>query len=501
MYRFATLTAVSTSSQATPDKYSLETQDATCRAVALAKGWRETCEPFVIPGESRTRWVNLSDAEQAIPALRAMLDAATRREYDVLVIYDYNRLRDLLAPVSKALASYGVQIYSVSQPIEPQDPAEYSPYTSDTAVMMEGLSGITNKLQIADLRRKYRDNMPLRVTKTGIPAISIPFGYRKPKGHESDPKAIPERDPLTVAYVVKMKDMLLAGQSIRQIVEYLDCEHVAPPRAGSWYPQTVRNILRNPYYAGIVRWGLSRSHVDPRTGARVTVWPPSTARIITGQGKHIALWDEETYQAILAELARRGYSFRGKKNNQFTGLMRCGVCGSSLWYHSNGKKDARHIWRCGNGKPGHPTLTHSDALEKVGAALVKAIKSQVFDEPLPEPENPITHPAPDQIEALFEKRKRIEAGYENGLYDLRAFSEKVAALDDQLKTLRQEKESQHAQHENRVRWLETLGGLAGMVDYLPTWLAEEQRGTVNKTLSVLLKEIIWKDGEIELHWL
>lgn len=498
MVRFATLTAVSTAEQVSPDKFSLDTQATTCRTVGASKGWRETSGPFVIPGESRTRWVNLSDAEQAIPALRAMLDAAARREYDVLVIYDYNRLRDLLAPVSKVLASYGVQIYSVSQPVEPQNPDDYSPYTSDTSVMMEGLSGITNKLQIADLRRKYRKEMPNRVLKLGIPAISISYGYRKPKGRESDQKAIPEQDPLTVGYVVKMKDLLLAGQSIRQIIAYLEKEQAPPPRGTRWHANTVRHILRNPFYAGVVQWGLSQSRLDPRTGVRSTVWPPPKDKVITASGKHVPLWDDETHRAILAELARRGRRYRGQKNNQFTGLMRCGVCGGPLWYHSNGKKQARQIWRCRNGKPGHPTLTHLDALEKIGAALVAAFQGQAA--PLQEPTDEPATNAAEQVSALQEQRKRIEAGYEAGLYSLKAFAEKVAALDTRLANLRGDTDAQNARRENRARWLQERGELAEMGEYLPTWLVEGQRGAVNKALSVLLEKIVWRDGEIELHW-
>lgn len=63
-----------------------------------------------------------------------------------------------------------------------------------------------------------------------------------------------------------------------------------------------------------------------------------------------------------------------------------------------------------------------------------------------------------------------------------------------------ETDAARARQENRARWLETLGGLIGVVAYLPTWLAEEQPGMVNKVLSVLLEKIVWDGETIQIKW-
>ena len=115
--RFAILIAVSSKAQAEDDKVSLAVQEQRCRETGLARGWVEVSGPYSVPGESRQRWVNLRDAELAIPQLKIMLDDAQAHKFDVLVIYDYNRLRDLLDPVSKSLSHYNAQIFSVSQPV------------------------------------------------------------------------------------------------------------------------------------------------------------------------------------------------------------------------------------------------------------------------------------------------------------------------------------------------------------------------------------------------
>jgi hypothetical protein len=59
-------------------------------------------------------------------------------------LYNYDRLRDLLDPVAKTLASYSVQIFSVNQAVEPLPPETFNPYASDSESMMRGLSQIIN---------------------------------------------------------------------------------------------------------------------------------------------------------------------------------------------------------------------------------------------------------------------------------------------------------------------------------------------------------------------
>ena len=99
MIRFAIFAAVSTRPQAAADKISLPEQIKLCRNAGKSHQWKETAGPFIIPGETRTQWINLRDAEEQITnpdgthPLRDLLDAAKRREYDVLILYHYNRLR------------------------------------------------------------------------------------------------------------------------------------------------------------------------------------------------------------------------------------------------------------------------------------------------------------------------------------------------------------------------------------------------------------------------
>lgn len=495
MFRFAIWAAVSTEAQAASDKVSIQEQETKCRQVANDRGWRETTGPFLVPGESRSRWVNLRDAEQAIPALRTMLNAAQHHQFDLLVMYDYNRLRDLLDPVAKTLAFYNVQIFSVSQPVEPIAVADYNPYASDTANIMQGMSKIISQAQIADLRRKYKYAMPRRVSERGLP-VQIPFGYRKPPGRETDRNAVPVQDPRRAGLVLKARDMLFRGQSIQQIVEMLEKSGEPPPRGARWYPQTVRDILKNPFYAGFVRWGVSAVHLDPRTGKRYRDREIPPEKIIIAKGKHVPLWDEETHRDIISEISSRRKNYRGKMNHQFTGLMVCGVCGQKLWtfYDGNFNRPEQniHVWRCSSRKR-HVVISNENALQEVAKALKSYFTNKGW---LAQEESKIlgvNKPVIDvtsQIEELQSRRKRLEDGYLAGLFSLQSFTSHVSDLDRQISALEQQVAGEMDIETERARRFKTLGELVELLEQFPNYLAEGDPQEINQKLRVIVDKIV-----------
>jgi site-specific DNA recombinase len=87
--------------------FSLDAQLQDCQALAAELGATVTHEPFTD---------NDSGAELDLDGLNAMLDAAGRREFDVLIVYDMDRLARNLAKqlaVEQELRKYGVAIHDV----------------------------------------------------------------------------------------------------------------------------------------------------------------------------------------------------------------------------------------------------------------------------------------------------------------------------------------------------------------------------------------------------
>lgn len=496
--RFAIFCAVSSREQAKSDKTSLADQERLCRQAALERGWVESAGPFIVPGSSRTAYISLRDAETGLPALRAALNAAQARRYDVLVMLDLNRLRELMDQVFRALFAYRVQLFNLHEPVEPIDPSAYDEAAAQTVGTLIGVSMITSRYEINQIRFKHKTGMPSRIN-AGLPA-QIPYGYRRPLTSETDPKRIrklpPEPDPEQTAAVLRMKDLLLSGHSIRQIVDTLERDHIPPPQRLTWHPQTVRDILRNPFYAGQVRFGVSRYLHDPRTGQRRRLRKIPQDQVLQAQGKHPPLWDIATHQAILAELARRSIHYRGRQNNQFTGLVKCGECGASLWRYHNGQRGAhRIVWRCSTHAPDHPVISHERLLNEVGRLLTLQLRPYIDRTRRPASASPDPSAlARKTIAELQDQLAQARHGYLKRIFSDDEFAALKSDLDTRISLAEADLQRLQLETEQRRTWLTQLEALDRRLDHLPQWLHDEDPAQVNRNLHLLISSITVLEG-------
>jgi len=498
-FRAAIWAAVSTETQATDDKVSLGAQEELCRSLLTSRGWTEAAGPYVVPGASRTRWINLRDAEREIPPLQAMLDDAQATRFNLLVLYDFNRLRDLLDPVARTLAAFGAQVFSVSQPVEPLPPEDFDTYVADTSSMMQGLSQIISRAQIADLRRKYRFAMPKRVKEFGLPAISIPYGYSKPPGRETDRRAVPVQIPEEIDVLRTIRNLFLSGHSRGDIAKALTSMGIPAPRS-HWNQATIGMILTNPFYFGQVVFGRSRVKVDPPTGQRKRLQGLPRSLWTVGQGKHEPIWTEEEFEEVQQEIRRRRGRNIGIRRQvyQLTSLLRCVECGSTLGRFKNGPRAESDgaIWRCYLG-PSHPraSITESRALLQLAGRLRQLLDG--LD--LPAASNiPREHPiqARQTLRRLEAKRLRFQRAYGDGLMSYEDFANRIRELDEQAEVLTRRAAEEHGREAAMKKRQESVDRLAGILEAVPTFLSAAPAQEVNQALRDLFQEILVGRGEI-----
>jgi DNA invertase Pin-like site-specific DNA recombinase len=113
-------------------------------------------------------------------------------------------------------------------------------------------------------------------------------------------------------FVRRMFDELVAGIPQRQITLKLEAEGVPTRSGGRWRQPTVRKMLKNPVYAGLIRDGDNLV-----------------------EGRHEAIVDRETWekaQALMAATARTHKRGRPCTSRHLfrKGFLRCGICGGSL---------------------------------------------------------------------------------------------------------------------------------------------------------------------------
>ncbi len=486
--RAAIFAAVSTAAQAKDDKVSIGVQIDRGRELIQDRGWVETAGPYIAIA-SRTRWIDLKDAALAIPDLYMMITEAQAHLFDVLIIFDYTRLRSLLSPISRTLSAYSIQLLSASQPIEIVDPEKYDPTNADTASIVEFSAGFTSQAEIASLKRRFRQGMPKRIQKKGLHKGQLPYGYRKPIGQEKNREAIPEQHPLQAPNVLLIKELFLAGQSFWQIADQMtERKIISPGGKKIWRDVMVRSILHNKFYSGQVSFGNKRSVTDPLTGKRREIRNPASA-IVIGEGRHTPLWDKNTAQLIIEELKRRGQSrYSGKKTARLSNFMYCGTCDARMWvgYADNYSNPEKRVYFCSADRT-HIVIKETILVPLFISELTERLKH--IDGLVLTPEKNTTHNT-TALKELQTRLTRIDDAYEAGAMPLEKYTERSKELLAEIEAFQRQIDDK-VQIAARIKQKsEALNGFAQIVKRTPKYLTDAPAQQVNNHLRRIISKLI-----------
>ena len=94
-----------------------------------------------------------------------------------------------------------------------------------------------------------------RVKAGGSPGGPVPFGFKR----EGD-RFLP--DPAQAPVVRDIYRMRAGGATLTALASSLNTRGHTTRKGGRWYASTVRHVLENPAYCGVVSWG-ERLHVRP----------------------------------------------------------------------------------------------------------------------------------------------------------------------------------------------------------------------------------------------
>jgi len=478
--RFGILAGVSSDIQV-QDKASIPDQINTCRrAIQQLGGVEVNC--FTMDGYSRTGYDSLADAMNDIPPLKEAIESAEQNAYDVLILDNWDRLGDLGQLVHTRFKRYRKQLFSARQSSRLHDPETYTPYMDESAGIDMHIQGILQSYRINKLRRGWGIGMPKRV-ENGLTPLRVPFGYRW-----VNKKSPPELEPQKAALILQMADLLLQGRSMNAIAQYADQSGIAPPNGGDkWDASTIRYMLANPYYAGVV--GIHRTkyiHDPKRKNKHRPIAEPYNKWVI-GQGKHERIWDEVRHRAIVYELDRR------RETNKYysarfplSGLLTCSECRGKLHRRSNGHGARRRkVLSCAVGSS-HISLEYEDGLDLVINALSEVLSDQPYQDNGPKAPDVIDH-TQAALEDLAKLRRRVQVGYESGIYNQVEAAEKLREIEKQVQALDQQTEARRRQADIRA---EFTGQIQEYLPNLSVWIREDDPAVVNRILSALFRDII-----------
>jgi DNA invertase Pin-like site-specific DNA recombinase len=155
-----------------------------------------------------------------------------------------------------------------------------------------------------------------------------PYGYARARNEADELELVP--DKAMAAVVRRIFAEYLAGQTQLTITRGLAADGIPTGKGGKWHQGTVRGILANPIYAGLLRDG---------------------EELI--EATHEAIVDRATWEqaAQLREAKRRTHK-RGRPSAGVhlfrKGFLRCGVCGGSMVPRSSRNRNGtmHESYRC-----------------------------------------------------------------------------------------------------------------------------------------------------------
>jgi DNA invertase Pin-like site-specific DNA recombinase len=157
-----------------------------------------------------------------------------------------------------------------------------------------------------------------------------PFGYDIVKYRKTRTLVPNEYE---APYVKMMYDMAVKDNApLMHIADRLQALGVKPIKADSWSSITIRRMLRNPVYAGKIKW-RERVRIKTMEGDKVkTKISSHTDQYMIYDGKHEALVDMETYEAVLKRFPNPKVRSNFKLINPLAGMVRCQKCGIMFRY-------------------------------------------------------------------------------------------------------------------------------------------------------------------------
>lgn len=191
----------------------------------------------------------ISGASLERPALLELLADAKRGLFKKAIILRLDRLaRDLFGQlfIEKELEVAGIELISISEPdLGKNDP---------NSKLFRQIKGAFAQYEKSIITIRLKTGRLMKVKNGGFPGGNMSLGYKLIKGNLKKVEHEIE--------IVKRIKTLRRGRnkmSMWKIAEILNQENVPTKRGGKWYAGTIRKVLNNKLYDGILKYGEAQS--------------------------------------------------------------------------------------------------------------------------------------------------------------------------------------------------------------------------------------------------
>ena len=286
------------------------------------------------------------------PDYMRMREMLVNHEYDILIVKDLSRFSRRtgkgLAEFEE-LSEHDIRIIAIGDGVD-----YYQDHIDDW--MKIKLYFFVNEMPVTDTSRKVLDVIASRQSK-GEWICSVPFGYVI----TNSKKMLFEVDEPSAEVVRKIFALYIDGWGYKRIANHLTDEHIPTPRMRekarkeaqgddykgkvkeAWSVVTISEILCNDFYIGTLRQHkYKRKKIN---GQDVELDP---TQHIVFENNHEPIIDYRTFaiaQELLKQRSTTHYRGQKKYENNYSGYLFCGDCGSPMF--SRSRPDLADAYICG----------------------------------------------------------------------------------------------------------------------------------------------------------
>jgi site-specific DNA recombinase len=323
---------------------SIDDQIRKCREYAEGKGW-EIVEAFVLHDSAVS-----AASMRGRGALQTLVEAAKRRPrpFDRILIDDSSRLSRNVSDslnITAILKFNEVFVTSISQGIDSQQ------QTSRQLLTLHGMMDEQFLIGLADKVHRGQEGRALQGLVTGGRCYgykNVPIEDPTRLGKYGRPVVTGVRGEVVeeqANVVRRIFEMSASGYSLAQIVKTLNSEGIESPQPArgrqvrAWVLSSVREMLFNERYRGVLVWNRTRKQLNPETGRKVSKARPQSEwkRI---EAPVLRIVPEELWNQVHRGLGERRRVFGNGASHGllksvtskylFSGLLICGCCGARL---------------------------------------------------------------------------------------------------------------------------------------------------------------------------
>ncbi len=342
-YKIAGYCRISNDDDLSKDNVSIENQKAIISKYVKERFPKSELEFFVDRDQSGYSF----DNREQYPVLRQKL---IRKEYDMLIVKDYSRfVRNTALGLleRQALMEMDVRIISI------EDNEDTLLKQADELIMP--IKFLINSFPVVETSKKVKSVIQNRQSE-GKWRCAVPYGYILTDEQEF---RIEESEAQVIRLIF---ELYTGGWGYQKIAHYLTEQHIPTPRMGQklrkeaegktskyiakekWSNVSVQGILSNDFYIGTLRQGKSSRRTINGKQQKNDV-----SKQLVFEHNHEPIIDDKTFLIAQQEMGKRTKdNYRGKKkyNNEYSGLIKCGDCGSPMFAMNQGKSN--YGYRCGN---------------------------------------------------------------------------------------------------------------------------------------------------------